>query len=114
MSFNLNNLSEELFNYDNLNDEHKKAAVEILRLMQQHGDPLIVNELVKKNFALDPMRKINPEESLFVKACKEGGQYVNIQGHVEDNGVLYPVCSITDDIRKLDQLFGVIKDFKVE
>jgi len=114
MSFNLNNLSEEMFNYDDLNDEHKKAAVEVLRLMQQHGDPLIVNEIVKKNFSLNPMPKASPSDSLFVQACKESGQYVNIQGHVEDDGVLYPVCSITDDIRKLDKLFGVIKDFKVE
>ena len=48
MSFDLNNLSEEMFNYDDLNDEHKKAAVEVLRLMQQHGDPLIVNEIVSE------------------------------------------------------------------
>jgi hypothetical protein len=114
MSFDLNDLDEHLFNYGDLNDEHKKAAKEFLRLLDQHNDPLIVAELIKKNFGLKPKPQVKPEESLFVQACAKSGQYVNIQGHVEDDGVLYPVCSITDDIRKLDKLFGIIKDFEVK
>jgi hypothetical protein len=113
MSFDLGNLDENLFNYDDVNDEHKKAATEFLRLLEQHKDPLIVSELIKKNFKLTPMPKYSPEESLFVQACAKAGQYVNIQGYVEDNNKLYPVCTITDDIRKLDKLFGIIKDFEI-
>ena len=113
MSFDLNNLDEEVFNYDDLNDQHKKAAVEFLSLLDKHKDPLIVAEIVKKQFDLDPKPKFKPDDSLFVQACIKAGTYVNIQGHVEDDGVLYPVCSITDDIRKLDKLFGEIKNFEV-
>lgn len=113
MSFDLGNLDETLFNYDDLNDDHKKAATEFLRLLDQHNDPLIVSELIKKNFDLKPKPKVKPDHSLFVQACQKSGQYVNIQGYVEDDGVLYPICTITDDIRKLDKLFGVIKEFDV-
>lgn len=113
MSFDLNNLDEHVFNYDDLNDEHKKAAIEFLSLLEKHKDPLIVTEMVKKQFNLTPKPKFKPDDSLFVQACIKSGTYVNIQGHVEDDGVLYPVCSITDDIRKLDKLFGIIKDFEV-
>lgn len=114
MSFDLNNLDEHVFNYDNLNDQHKEAAAEFLSLLEKHKDPLIVAEIIKKQFELVQKPKFKPDDSLFVQACAKSGMYVNIQGHVEDDGVLYPVCSITDDIRKLDKLFGIIKEFDIE
>ena len=61
MSFDLNNLDDHLFNYDNLNDDHKLAAIEVLDLLDKHQDPLIVAELIKKQFELTPKPKFKPQ-----------------------------------------------------
>lgn len=101
-------LAEEQFNYGDLNDSHKSAAQEILNLLNLYKDPLIVQEMIKKNFELNPKPKYDHSTSPFLAACNEINLPTNIQGWVDDNGTLYPLFFISADVRELDKLFFTI------
>lgn len=102
------NVDEEVFNYGELNEDHKKAAIEILNLLQTIKDPDIVSELIKEHFALTTKPKYDHSNSPFLKICEEINLPCNIQGWVEDNGVMYPLFILSGDIRKLDELIAKV------
>ena len=102
-------LAEEQFNYGELNDQHKKAAQEVLNLLEIHKDPLIVKELVTKHFQLVPKPKHDHSTSPFLAACEKTNMPANLQGWVEENGTLYPLFVFSGDIREFDKLFYAIK-----
>lgn len=106
------NLDEQTFNYNDLNNNHKDAAKEILNLLQEYKDPLIVEEMIKKQFELNPKPKYDHSDSLFLKTCEKTGLPANLQGWVDDNGTLYPMYFISAEIRELDKLILTVLNDK--
>lgn len=101
------------FDYGSLNEDHKKAASEIARLLEDNGNEMIA-ELIKSKFQLtEPVRK-KPEESIFVRACLENNIHCSIQGWVAHgigpDAVHYPLISISEDVRVLDKLVTFIRN----
>jgi hypothetical protein len=93
---------KELFNYDTINESHKEAAEEIFDLLSSSGQPVLA-ELVKTKFRLLPKNRFDMNNTEFITRCKDSQIFAALQGWITEDGVDYPVVSITEDIRKLEE-----------
>ena len=97
------------FNYGDITDEHKHAAKEIANLMEGMNQPMMA-ELIRERFQITPIPKYDFTQHPFVKACEKANLFCAVQGHVKDGSgkMEYPVISISDDVRKFEDLFQII------
>jgi hypothetical protein len=108
-----------LFNYDNLNEEHKKAAVEVVRIFKELNSAYIsvLESLIKNRFQLEPVTEISPKSCLVSRAANKAGIHVAVQGftkEVHDGKTYhYPIISLICDIRKMQEIYNIIQDEKV-
>jgi hypothetical protein len=95
----------DLFDYGNINDEHKKAILEVIDLANQLGNVTFA-ELLKHKFQIVEPKKYDLNDSEFITACNSNKINYNIQGYITEGPahapVHYPLVSITEDIRKLN------------
>jgi hypothetical protein len=105
----LTNFSDEdQFNYEEINDDHKKAALEIARLVEKfHGGDIAM--LIKQKFDLVEKTRYDITESPFFKLAKDSGIQINVHGWIEEGGakVHYPLITMCDDIRKFHNMLGI-------
>jgi hypothetical protein len=103
-----------VFDYSNLNEDHKKAAVEIAIFLADQG----LNEIasvIKHRFKIEEIPFYNLEKSEFYNYCKKAGLFCAVQGYIHENvntpdAIQYPIVCISDDIRSLEKLVAVIKN----
>ena len=107
----------ELFNYGDITEEQKKAVLEIIELANQSGNDVFA-ELLKHKFQIIEPLKLDHTKTEFNRLCTEKEIKVWLMGWVQDGGgedpsaPHYPVVSITEDIRKLEELVRHIKNSK--
>jgi hypothetical protein len=96
---------KQLFNYGDLKKEHKDAAIEIVELARQLGQDNLADTIAHKFQLVEP-NKFKIEDSIFVQVCERAGFKYWIMGWVSEgdgpDAVHYPIVSITEDVRKLD------------
>lgn len=101
-----------VFDYGSLNQNHQDAAIEIAALLREKGHKELA-DLIVQRFKLVEIPKYDPNESVFVQACKIAGIYVAIQGHLQEgeppNVIQYPLVALCGDIREFEKLVGVIR-----
>jgi carbonic anhydrase len=104
---------KEKFHYAELTDLHKKIAEEIANLAKDAGHEEFYKFIIKQ-FQIEEPIKYNLEESVFVEHAVDAGLYVNIQGWIIDpnDGVHYPIVSMSEDIRKLNAFTSSLIDKK--
>ena len=102
-----------VFNYGDIKEEHKEAAVEIANLIANSGNPMLA-DLVKQRFKVVEIPRYDINLSPFIDACKEAGIFAAVQGYVQEGSDLekmeYPLISICEDIRKFQKLVTAIKN----
>lgn len=96
------------FNYDNINDVHKEAALEISKMLEELNQPML-GHLVKQKFKVEPIPEYDIKNSKFIMACDAYGIFTSNQGYMVENNVQYPIICINTDIRTLDLLYEGIK-----
>lgn len=105
----------KLFDYGTITDEHKEAVQEVINLAKSLGNEEFA-EFIKHRFKIVEPLRIPYDISSFYKECQKVGIKVHLMGYVQDNGgsdptsPYYPILSITEDIRKLDEFVKSIKD----
>jgi hypothetical protein len=103
---------KSVFDYGNIKEEHKDAAVEILSLLKQTGTNELVCELIKQKFEIKEIPKYDVNTSTFGNFCKQKNIFVSTQGWIIEGEGLekkqFPVVGINMDIRKLDELADFI------
>jgi hypothetical protein len=101
-----------VFDYRVINDDHKAAAEEIANILEGMNQEMLA-ELIKHKFQVIERPKYDMKESKFVKHCADAGVYCSIQGHTLDgDGIEYPLISICEDIRKLNNLVDIVREGK--
>ena len=99
----MNNINYN-FDYGNITEEHKRVVEEIVSLCDSLGNETL-SELLKHKFKIVSRPRYDMESSTFVEKCRKNNIYCAIQGYVTDSdGIDYPIVSICEDIRKLNQL----------
>jgi hypothetical protein len=98
-----------VFDYGNINKDHKDAAEEIANYLTELGQPMFA-ELIKQKFKVVERPKYNLEESPFIQSCRKAGIYCAIQGYTLDNNIEYPLVTVCEDIRKLNNLHSIINE----
>lgn len=99
-------MKEELFDYGNVTQDHKKLLLEIIELAKKSGNDVFA-EFIKHKFQIVEPNRFDLANSKFIESCEKHRFSYNIQGYVVDglnpDAVHYPIVSITEDIRKLDE-----------
>jgi len=102
-----------VFNYGDITEQHKEAAMEIASLIANSGNEMLA-ELVKQRFKVVEITRYDINLSPFIDACKEAGVFAAVQGYLQEGSDLekmeYPLVSICEDIRKLEKLIPAIKN----
>lgn len=102
-----------VFNYGDISEQHKEAAVEIAGLIANSGNPMLA-ELVKQRFKIVQVPRYDINQSPFIEACKSAGVFPAVQGYVQEgvdvDKMEYPLISICEDVRKLEKLVEAIKN----
>ena len=106
------NKIKDVFDYGNIKEEHKDAAVEIISLLQKTGGNDLVCELIKQKFEIKEIPKYDVNTSTFGNFCKQKDIFVATQGWIVEGEGLekkqFPIVCINVDVRKLDELADFI------
>jgi hypothetical protein len=96
----------ELFDYNSITKEQKKTVQEVIDLAKNAGHNLFA-EFLKNKFQIVERKKINIDNSVFVKYAKINNLFCSVQGYVDNLNLkepLEPIISVTDPISKFDKL----------
>jgi len=106
-------IKKHLFDYGTISDDHKEAAAEIAKVLEESGLSEPARQ-IKARFKVEELPTYNMEDSEFAKYCKMAGIFISMQGLImEGEGadvMQYQLCAVNDDIRRLNHLIEVIKD----
>jgi hypothetical protein len=104
----------KLFDYGDIKPEHKEAVTEVARLAMLQGNKDFANQLFSQFQIVAPNKFDFENESTFIVACNKAGLRYFVQGwkkdSLEPDAMQWPMVSITDDIRTLDNLVKIIKE----
>ncbi len=100
------------FNFKEIKDEHKKAINEACEILEKQGvNEDIINNL-KMKFEIKKIPSYDLMTSPFVQYCIKNGLHVQPQGNITEiknkEPFLYPIVSVTEDIRKFNSVFDKI------
>lgn len=110
MDWQTGNKVKPVFDYGSITDEHKTVASEIVNLLDNMNLPM-ASELIKQKFQLVETPKYDISQSKFVKECDKVGIHCAVQGWIkEGNEKEYQVISVTEDVRRLNDLIDSIKN----
>ena len=102
-----------VFNYGEITEEHKDAAKEIAGIVESFGNPML-SELIKQKFKVTEIPRYDLKDSKFAQACIQANVFPSVQGYVQEgtdlNKTEYPLIGISEDVRKLEKLFEIIKN----
>jgi hypothetical protein len=100
-----------VLDYNTLSEDHKAAAEEISKLLENHGQEMLA-ALIKEKFKLVERPKLPFDKHPFVDACEQADLFCAVQGWMNDGASNFdiPVISITDDARKFINLYNIIKN----
>ena len=91
-----------LFDYGNITNEHKAAAEECAKLIEQ-SNPSFAS-IIRERFKIVEPKRLPLEDSEFYQAATKSGLGVAQQGYmVGPDGVQIPMVAICADITKLDK-----------
>ena len=109
---NLKKFNGFKFNFNEIKDEHKKAINEACEILKKQGvNEDIINNL-KTKFEIKKIPSYDLMTSPFVQYCIKNGLHVQPQGNITEiknkEPFLYPIVSVTEDIRKFNSVFDKI------
>jgi hypothetical protein len=102
----------EVFDYGSITKEHKKAVQEVIDLAKSSGHDLFA-EFLKNKFQIVERKKINLDNSVFVKYAKINNMFCSVQGYIDNlnlNEPLEPIISVTEPLSKFEKLVVSIVD----
>lgn len=104
---------QPVFDYGSINNDHREAAVEIIGLLRQMGNELPA-KIIAERFKLEEPKRFDFTTTKFAKACQEANVFLGVQGFLinqdDPEKTEYPIVSISEDIRKLETLYYIIRD----
>ena len=115
---NLRKYGGHAFDYNEINDDHKKAVEETIKYLKKNNiDDGLIEDL-KLKFQIKSLPKFEFNKSLMVQFCKKNNIGITEQGFVTENKdgktTLYPMCAIVEEVRVLDKLFQSIYNAGME
>lgn len=103
---------EYVFDYGNLTDENKAAALEIANMLESQGLGDLATS-IKIKFKIKEIPKYDLESSPIVSAIKEAGMFCSVQGYLQEGAkpdiIQYPLIAVCADIRHFERLIPIIK-----
>ena len=98
------------FDFNEVNDDHKKAVEEAIKYLKEKGIDEGTLDDLKFKFQIATLPKFDSNKSLMVQFCKKNNIAIIEQGFVTETKdgktKLYPVCGLVEEVRVLDKFFG--------
>lgn len=98
---------KKIFDFSELNSDHKDAAEEILRVCRNLGYEEMVDN-IRSKFQLEDIPIYDITDSSVIKKLKDYNIGYSVQGYTRDNGMDYPYITISDDIRKFEEILNEV------
>ena len=106
------------FDFNEINDDHKKAVEEAIKHLKEKGVDEGTLDDLKLKFQIESLPKFDFNKSLMVQFCKKNNIAIIEQGFVTETKdgktKLYPMCGLVEEVRVLDRLFESIFNAGVE
>ena len=106
---------EYVFDYGNITDENKAAALEIADMLERQGLKDLA-ESIKVKFKIKEIPKYDLDKSPIVAALNQVGLFCSIQGYLQEGAepdiMQYPIIAVCSDIRNFEQLIPIIKSME--
>ena len=97
-----------LFDYNSITDDHKAAAEECARLLEQ-SNPSFAS-IIRERFKIEEPKRLPIETSQFYKLANDFGLFPATQGYmVGADGVQIPMVAVCGDITKFDAFLEYYK-----
>lgn len=93
---------EPFFDYGSVNDIHKAAANACAVICEESGVPEL-STIIKQRFQIEESPTYDLHNSKFYKLATDNGISVTAGGFVMENGMKYPYCNVSGDIRILEK-----------
>ena len=94
----------EKLDYANITDMQMVALKECIKILKEMNLGYAAEE-ISTRVGMKVIPEFPLDESPFVKFMQETGVPFNIQGHVLDDGIKYPMLGIFNDVRVFDKAF---------
>jgi len=102
---------EPFFDYGSVNDTHKEAAKACAVICEECGIPEI-GQIIKQRFAIEEPPTYDLHASEFYKVATENKISVTAGGYIMENGMKYPYCNVSADIRTLEKFLETLRSQK--
>lgn len=99
---------EPFFDYGSVTDEHRVVANACAVICEECGVPDLA-KIIKQRFNIEEPPTYDLFESPFYKAAKEHNISVTAGGFVMEDGMKYPYCNVSADIRILEKFYENLK-----
>lgn len=98
-------LPEDFFDYNEITDEHKEAAAEVLKYLDERGAvPDYLSSRLRVKFGIKEARKVNVNNSKVYNLAREFGIYCKENGYMTDeDGSQIPMLQLEADMHRLDE-----------
>lgn len=107
-----------VFNYGLITSAQKDAVQEIINMYGniQGCSPEEFEQLIKLKFNINDRKKYDLDKSEFYNACKRNNIHIVTQGYIIVgtglDAIEYPLLSICEDVRKLEEFINDIRSTK--
>jgi len=101
--------ADEKLDYLEITDTQKVAIKECVKILREMNLNTAANEILMRT-GLEVIPEFPLEDSEFANLMKENNIFYAIQGHLQENGVRYPLVAVMSDIRKLDEALSNYKN----
>lgn len=100
-----------VFDYGDINQDHKDAVIEVINLLRQMGQPDTA-EMLKYKFKIEELPTFDPTKTRFWQLAKKNNINIASGGFTVENGTKYPYCTVDADIRVLEEFVDKIREDK--
>jgi len=104
---------QPVFDYGNIKPEHQALVRDIIKRIENDDHNIDLKNELSVLFKLEDENEFDLDTSIFIKYANKINLHVTKQGHVtvkdgDKKPVNYPIVSVCDDIRRLDELVETI------
>ena len=104
---------QPVFDYGNIKPEHQALVRDIIKRIENDDHNIDLKNELSVLFKLEDENEFDLDTSIFIKYANKINLHVTKQGHItvkdgDKKPINYPIVSVCDDIRRLDELVETI------
>jgi hypothetical protein len=100
---------QPFFDYGTVNETHKEVANACATICEESGVPELAR-IIKQRFQIEEPPVYDLYQSPFYKEATSNNISVTAGGFITEDGIRYPYCNVSADIRILEKFIETLKN----